>query len=79
MDLTKIWRARIATSQETVADMRSRMGIAPDAVACNEVDHFAAWFAETMLGIAGDCFHYASQLFHLSRGSQAALEKERRL
>ena len=64
-----IWSARIATNQKTVADMRSRMGIALDAVACNEVDHFAAWFAETMCGIACDCFYSASELFHFTRRS----------
>jgi hypothetical protein len=67
MDLAKIWRAWIAASEETVADMRSRMCIALDAVACNEVDHVAAWFAETMPGIAGDCFHYASEFSHLAK------------
>jgi hypothetical protein len=79
MDLAEVWSARIAASQVTMAHMRSRMYIILYAVSCNEIDYFSRSFAETMLGIASDCFHYASELFHLGRSSQAALEKERRL
>ena len=79
MDLAEVWSARIAASEKAVPDMGSRMCIALYAVSCNEVDRFAELFAETMLGIAGDCFHCTLELFHLARSSQAALEKERRL
>jgi len=79
MDLAEVWSARSAASEVTMAHMGSRMCIALYAVSCNEIDYFSQSFAETMLGIAGDCFHYASELFHLGRSSQAALEKERRL
>ncbi len=79
MDLAEVRSARIAESEKTVPDVGPCMCIALYAVSCNEVNHFAELFAERMLGIASDCFHYASDLFHLGRSPQAALEKERRL
>ena len=45
------------------------MCIALDAVSRKEVDHLAAWFAETMCGIACDCLYDASELFHFTRRS----------
>ena len=65
MNLAKIWRARIATSEEAVPDMRSRMCIALYAVSCDELYQFAARLAETMSGAAGDRHHCASEDVHL--------------
>ena len=78
MDLAEIWRSRIAASEITVTDMRSRMCIALYAVTCDEVDQFAAWLAETMSDVAGDRDHCASEYVHPDANSQAALERERR-
>ena len=54
------------------------MCIALYAVACDEVNQFAAWLAETMSSVAGDHDHCASDCVHPDASSQAALEKERR-
>jgi hypothetical protein len=78
MDLAEIWRTRTAASEVTVADMRSGMCITLYAVACDEVNQFAAWLAETMSSVAGDHDHCASDCVHPDASSQAALEKERR-
>jgi hypothetical protein len=78
MDLAEIWSARIAASEVTVANMRSRMCVALYAVTCDEVDQFAAWLTETMSGVAGDRHHFASEYVHSDPNPQAALAKERR-
>ena len=54
----------MATSEEAVADMRSRMCIALYAVACDELYRFAARLAEPMCGVASDRHHCALEDVH---------------
>ena len=57
-----------------MANKRSRMRIALYAVACDQLDQFAAWLAEPMCGVAGDRRYCASEYVHFDAGFQAALE-----
>ncbi len=64
MDLAEVWSARVAASEVTVSDVRSPMCIALQAVTWDELHQSAAWLAEMMPGVAGDCHHAASEYVH---------------